>query len=203
MAFDKFLIAPFSDGMRRDIKPWLIPESAFEELNNAYVFRGRVKNRVGSLNPIYADTVSEVNSRLRMDLGTTHAVTGNITGTIPLGAVPLGAVGQAFSIGTEVFTVISAVAGAQDMLTTGASTTYTFDASTGVYDIQGAAVNTTLYFYPSLPVMGFANYEKIEINDEDTYAFDTRFSYRLLATGWERIGASIVTPNPDIWTARS
>lgn len=193
---DKFLIAPLSEGIRRDIKPWLIPQDAFETLNNAYIFRGRIKNRVGSINI----GLSGIDSRLRMNLGTTDPVTGNISGTIPLGAASLGAVGQAFSVGDEIFTVVDDSPGAQDMLTTGSATTHTFNVATGAYDIQGATVNTTLYFYPSLPVMGFTQYEQQEINDEDTYAFDTKFSYKLTATGWERIGISTTTPNPDIWT---
>jgi len=200
MAFDKFLIAPISEGMRRDIKPWLIPESAFEELNNAYIFRGRVKNRVGSINTGQFFDAASQSSRLRMKLGTTDPITGNIAGTIPLGAAGLGAIGQVFTAGDDVFTVITDAAGAQDMLSTGAATVYTFNAATGAYNIQGAATGEDFYFYPALPVMGLTNYEKLDINDEDTYGFDTKFSYKLLSTGWERIGNSIATPAADIWT---
>ena len=39
--------------------------------------------------------------------------------------------------------------------------------------------------------MGFTCYEQAAINDEDTYAFDTRFSYRLLATGWEAVTPAV------------
>ncbi len=43
-SFDKFVIAPLNSGLTADAKPWLIPDDAFERLNNAYVFRGIVKN---------------------------------------------------------------------------------------------------------------------------------------------------------------
>lgn len=46
MAIDRFLIAPLEEGLRTDLKPWLIPDSAYAELNNAYIFRGRLKKKV-------------------------------------------------------------------------------------------------------------------------------------------------------------
>ena len=48
MADNRFLIAPFNSGLDTSKKPWMIPDEAFEELNNAYVFRGRLKKRFGS-----------------------------------------------------------------------------------------------------------------------------------------------------------
>ena len=47
---DRFFIAPYEEksGLQTDHKPWLIPDEAFSELENAYVFRGRVRKRFGS-----------------------------------------------------------------------------------------------------------------------------------------------------------
>lgn len=42
-----FLIGPVKDGIRKDVKPWAIPEDAFDTLVNAYQFRGRIKKRLG------------------------------------------------------------------------------------------------------------------------------------------------------------
>ena len=42
-----FIVCPVKDGLRRDQKPWAIPEDAFETLTNAYQFRGRVLRRQG------------------------------------------------------------------------------------------------------------------------------------------------------------
>lgn len=42
-----FLIGPVKDGIRRDVKPFAIPEDAFETLINAYQWRGRVVKRSG------------------------------------------------------------------------------------------------------------------------------------------------------------
>lgn len=43
----EFLIGPIKDGVRKDLKPWIIPDDAFEELVNAYQFRGRIVRRSG------------------------------------------------------------------------------------------------------------------------------------------------------------
>jgi len=42
-----FLIGPTDEGIRRDIKPFAIPENAFETLTNAYQWRGRIVRRSG------------------------------------------------------------------------------------------------------------------------------------------------------------
>jgi len=53
MTSNQFMIGPIKDGVRKDIKPFAIPEDAFETLINAYQFRGRVVRKPGytSLNP--------------------------------------------------------------------------------------------------------------------------------------------------------
>lgn len=43
----EFLIGPIKDGIRKDLRPWAIPDDAFEELINAYQFRGRIVRRSG------------------------------------------------------------------------------------------------------------------------------------------------------------
>jgi hypothetical protein len=40
-------IGPIKDGVRKDVKPFAIPEDAFEDLTNAYQFRGRIVRRPG------------------------------------------------------------------------------------------------------------------------------------------------------------
>jgi hypothetical protein len=42
-----FAIGPVKDGLRKDIKPYAIPEDAFETLTNAYQWRGRIVKRSG------------------------------------------------------------------------------------------------------------------------------------------------------------
>ena len=97
---DRFLIAPYdkSSGLRSDLKPWLIPDEAFSALENAYVFRGRVRKRFGSRwfnnNPLL--------SRLRIQVGQVGAITPTTSAGILFDSLadtgfPLS-VGQGFSI---------------------------------------------------------------------------------------------------------
>lgn len=187
---DKFLIAPFKTGLEKDLKPWLIPEDAFSQLNNAYVFRGRIRKRFGSVNFGSVFDFEPKSSRLRIKVGTTHAGTGNLSGTVPGGADNIGAIGQQFSIGDESFTVT--LTNGTMLKTGGTASTYTYNTATGAYVFVAAALNTDVYFYPAKPVMGFANYESTNINQEPTYAYDTFFAYAIVNNGWERLDGETV-----------
>lgn len=211
MAFDKFLITggqgqpPFTTGMQQDMRPWLIADDSFENLENMFVFRGRTTKRFGSL----LTNGNQRLSRLRINLGNTDG-SGNITTTIPrAGNVPYikGAVGQMFSIGIELFTV-NVLGTPAVMLTTGASTIHTFDTSTGAGTsgqviINGAAATTPLFWYPSVPVMGLTEYASAPLsnnaNNNVTYGFDTTYAYKYTnGTGWERSG----TGAAPIWNGQ-
>ena len=182
---DKFLIAPIDNGLQEDLAPWLIPEDAFVEMTNAYVWRGRVRKRFGSR---YMGTEGQLSSRLRINLGNTHAVTGDLAGTVP-GAI--FKVGQMFSIEDQLFTVNTAGA-VQDMLQTGTPVpTATYSTTNGAYNFVGggAHLNKSVYFYPAEPVMGLANLETGTINNQPSFAFDTQFGY-MYNTAWNRTGAA-------------
>ena len=43
----KFLIGNYQTGLETDVRPWLLPKDAFAQLDDAYVFRGRVIRRPG------------------------------------------------------------------------------------------------------------------------------------------------------------
>lgn len=196
--FDRFLIAPINTGLQTDLKSWLIPDDAYSQLKNAYVFRGRVRKRFGSrfMGSGWSSAQTEpLFSRLRVNVGTTAAVTGNFGPTvIPVGSTgALWKIGQQFSIGTTIFTVVIANGA---MLTTGAATG-TFDTATGTLTIVGNNTNptTAIFWYPSEPVMGLTNYGEGTINNKPSYAFDTRFAYVFTGGSWQRSG-SAVTP---IW----
>jgi hypothetical protein len=185
---DRFLIAPLEVGLEKDLKPWLIPDTAYAELTNSYIFRGRIRKRFGS--KWMAD--DNLNSRLGIPLagGAGVGITdgaGNAVGTVPGSKFK---VGQQFSIDTEVFTVITAGI-AQPMITTGTSTVYTFNTVNGAYVINGATPGTQVYFYPAEPVMGITNYETGAINNQPSYAFDTQFAYTFSTGFWQRSGTSV------------
>jgi hypothetical protein len=184
---DRFFIAPYDQesGVHTDVKPWLVPDTAFAELTNAYVFRGRVRKRFGSR--WLSDT--SLGTRLRINIGVTPGALN-----IP-GPSPALAIGQMFSIGTDVFTIYQLGAGVATYSTNAAITcTINSVAATNTVSFAGAAAGLTVYYYPSLPVMGLLNVESTAINDESIIAFDTRFAYQYTG-GWERLATG-----PALWS---
>lgn len=193
MVLKSYLIAPFNSGLINNIEPWLTPEDAFQYLEDAYVWRGRVKKRFGY--SYLGDT--SLDSRLRINLGTTDG-NGDFSITVP-GAT--FAVGQMFSIGTELFTV-NATGTPATLLDTGAATVATFNTTSGALVITGADATTAVYFYPATPVMGLKLRETSNVNFEDTLGFDTQFAYYRVSGAWERLGTAVWTGgNADFyWT---
>jgi len=200
---DKFLIAPISVGLQNDVRPWLLPDSAFAQLNNAYVYHGRVRKRFSSylMDQSVDAEYQQFRSRLRIRLGTTDE-NGDLSGTIPGKNVtfPTGffSIGQMFSVGNEAFTV-TALGSPATVITTG-SGTLVFDTAltVGTYAITGGTALTALFFYPAKPVMGIHTYEVADVNDEFTIAFDQYFSYQYVsAGGWEALDFAVAN---NIWT---
>jgi len=198
MATDRFLIAPLEIGLERDLPPWQIPDDAYEKLENAYIFRGKIKKRFGSrytgntsneiLKPLY--------SRLRIKIGTTDG-SGNFSGTVPGNIYK---VGQQFSVDENVYSV--STSGLANLQVFGIGNG-TYNTATGAVTISNSAPSTDVYFYPAEPVMGLALYENNSINDQTAYAFDTQFIYKYTGAYW--INSYTATPftgsNSDFfWT---
>ncbi len=187
MAFDRFLIAPINTGLQTDLKPWLIANDAYQKLDNAYVFRGRVRKRFGGRysGTGWTDDLTEpLFSRLRVNIGTTDGA-----GDFPATAVPtaVGAIGQQFSIGDQIFTVYQANGAMFEVNGTG---TGTFNTATGSVTFTGADANTDIFWYPALPVMGITQYETLLMNENQSFAFDTKFAYKYVGS-WVRDGDAI------------
>lgn len=189
MAFDRFLIAPINTGLQTDLRPWLIADDAYAQLKNAYVFRGRVRKRFGSRlmgTGWSSPAVQGLYSRLSINIGNTDG-SGNISTTVPGAKFHPG---QMFSIGDEIFTVYQTGTPAT-MLDTGSATVKTYNTTNGAVVINGAAINTAVYFYPGEPVMGITNYETGPINIQPSYAFDTQFAYVFSGGFWQRSGTAV------------
>jgi len=199
MAYDKFLIG-YQDnrsGLQTNLKPWLIADNAFEALEDAYIFRGRVKKRFGSI-LMGADQTA---SRLRINLGNTNG-SGAFSGTVP-GVV--FEIGQMFSCGTDIYTVYQT--GTPGSCLSTSTATCTYNTSNGAVVIAGAAASTAVYFYPATPVMGLAEYYIDSTAETQNIAFDTQFAYQFNRTslGWYQLssGASTWTGSDSqfFWSA--
>lgn len=186
--FDRFMIAPINTGLETDMQPWLIPDDAFDQLVNAYVFRGRVVKRFGSalMNGSVAPEVAQQYSRLRVQVGTIAAPVSPVPGT-------KFNVGQMFSAGDQMFTVFQLGIPAA-MLATGPGTG-TFNTTTGAFTLAGTGLAgaTPIYWYPADPVMGLISFETPIINDEPVFGFDTQFAYTFNGTAWLRLGTAVWT----------
>lgn len=191
MPTDRFYIAPYdsNSGLQRDVKPFMITDQAFASLNNAYAWRGRIRKRFGSR--WLGNTQQE--TRLRVQVATTDGA-GAASDTVPGG---VGAIGQMFSIGSNLFTV-NALGAPANLLISGTAATATFDTSSGAFVFTGTTINTAVYWYPALPVMGMGSFQNALINAEALIAFDTQFAYAY-NFGWERIDGE-VTSGAATWT---
>lgn len=189
MAQDKFLIGynDSNSGLQSNVKPWLLADNAFETLNNAYVLRGRVKKRFGTI--LTGD--GQTGSRLRASLGPTNG-SGNLSGTVP-GVV--FAIGQMFSCGTDIFTVYQTGTPGTCLSTSAATCTY--NTTTGAFVITGSNVVTEVFFYPATPVMGITLYYNDQTNLYGTIAFDTQFAYVYdpINNVWARLSSG-----QSVWT---
>lgn len=188
MPFDRFIIAPIESGLQTDLRPWLIPDDAFARLENAYVFRGRVRKRFGSIYMGYgydSPFSQQLFSRLSIQVGTTND-SGNVSGTVP---GDIFAIGQLFSIGDAIFTVYQTGAPANMLRSDGVVATATYNTTNGDFVIDGSDAQTPVYFYPAQPVMGIGVYSLGPINNQPTFAFDTQFAYTFSGGYWQRSGS--------------
>lgn len=190
---DRFFIGPLNTGLQLDLRPWLIADDAFTTLQNAYVFRGRVRKRFGQqlTGSGYPNvTLAPFYSRVAVQVGTTDG-SGDASGTVPGDIFDIG---QLFVIGTAIYTVYQLGTPAA-MLQTVVTPTATFDTTTGAFVFVGAPAGQPIYWYPAQPIMGLTQYGVGPINDQPAYAFDTQFAYMFNGSYWIRSGSG-TTP---IW----
>lgn len=197
MSYEPHYISSIEDnsGLQTYFEPFLLPEKAFSELEDAYVWRGRVKRRVGF----------SLLGRLRRSL--TATAMGNISaagaGTFsfniftglglltsePNASVEIGSLTNiVISIGAPINQTLTDTTGTGTLVVAGAGpiTSATINYSTGVLSITfsgaaGASAATfTGAYYPGLPVMALPTDQTDSINAENLYAFDTKYAYRFI-----------------------
>lgn len=190
MKTDRFLIgyADANSGLQTNIKPWLIPDNAFANLSNVYIFRGRVRKRLGS---VWMGQ-TQLNSRFGYVVATTDG-SGDSSDTVP-GAI--FEVGQMFSIAEDVFTV-SVTGTPATLLSTNGSASMTYNTTTGAFTSTNATALTDVIFYPAQPVMGLTQYFDPTADEPLTIGFDTQFSYYFDTTSNTWIAFS---GGDDTWT---
>ncbi len=196
--YEALKITGMETGLVQEREEFLLPNDAYPTLENAYVWRERIKRKQG-----YA-----LLGRLRRVL--TAQVLGNTVGAVTtytfanifasfVPAVGASETNKSIQKGSLVITI-----GAPDTATftdnglggftvtgagvaLGSSVNYVTGAVTIVLSASagGSAITAAINYYPNLPVMGLPSRELNQINNEELVAFDQIYAYRIGGTGFE------------------
>lgn len=164
MSYQPFLIANFATGLDRELQPWMLPNDAFTDLFDGYVYRGVTHKRDGysglanGLKSIYTE------SRMVHEIAAEAYGVGNDT-TGPYLHV---AVSSPVARGRVTITAGAQSAvddGVGGFITTPAGGTGTIDYATGSMSITfnaivpaATAITVTYSYHQGFPVMGVMNF---------------------------------------------
>lgn len=191
MSYQNFLIAPFEVGQETDVQPWLVPEKAFTELENIYLYRGRLKKKDGfyQLGRLRRVITTQV-----LNQTTAVGVTTTIADVLADAAIALRATEPNAAIRPGSVTISTAApdAGTWDDTTTdgvmtatgGAALDGTINYATGAIVLNffpaalgGVNITVTFDYYPCFSVMGLNQRQLLAINLEEFIAFDEDYAY--------------------------
>lgn len=182
------VVSNFASGFETDRPPFFVNNDAFPVLNNAFIWRGRVRKKRG------ANNLGRLTRKLTdASLGNSPAsatwtftiystlvptITGESTAQIVPGLSPYTLV---ITDGTDTFTDIG------DGTLSGGIGGSTINYSTGSVTLKRSvalanAFTITFYYFPTLPVMGIRDFNRNFttsgfVNFPLTVFFDTKYSY--------------------------
>ena len=155
------IIANFDTGFETDKAPFLINNDAFPEINNAYVWRDRLKKKrgVSQLGRLQRNSVALATGQSTDGAG---AFSGNLITILSLESnSTFSTTGLSIIIGADTFTDTTPATG---ILTGSIGGTGTFNYATGALVISGAtaatAISVTFGYYPNIPVMGIRQFNQ-------------------------------------------
>lgn len=181
-------------GLETDKKPFLLPDQAFQQLQNAYCWRDRVLKRegielVGQLRRVLTaqslgSTVGAQLSYSFANIFTTIGITGENPQLEPGSLViTIGAPDAATFTdnGNGTFTVTGegVSAGSFVNYATG-NVVIEISSSTG-----GGAISAALHYFPGLPTMGIMQKDIAGVNLVQNVFFDTKYAYIFSGTGFQ------------------
>ncbi len=152
-------------GLVQNREEFLLPNDAYPTLQNAYIFRERIKRKPGY----------ELLGRLQRNIGTTDGAGNAVINITPL---PIQTGIASFTVGSNVFMDPGTTAnpGVQTLITNGPGTA-TLNRLTGVLTITGSNATTAVEYFPGLPVMGIRIRELQTSANDQTIFFDQNYAY--------------------------
>ena len=201
MSYTPFYIFGFEgdSGLNQYYEPFLIPEKAFPTLEDAYAWRGRIRKRQGytligrlqrNLSGITLSHQASGTSYTVADLLADSAI--DLRTAQPNAEIMAGSL--SITVGSLTFTD-----NGNGTLTGAPSGTGTINYVTGALHLTFTSslgstnVVVSFSYYPALPVMGLPTRETLDVNQEETIAFDTTYAYRYSGGEWEELPSSTPT----------
>lgn len=188
-------VKAFEQGLVQSREEFILPADAFPVLENAFVWRERIKRKqayqlLGRLQRVLTGVpLAAPGSTFIFILGLEASAQ-----IVPGSVIITDSGGNTFTDnGLGVFVGSPAGSGVINYTTTN----YTLFGSVGALTI------TTLSYYPSLPVMGIRARDLSPLNNEMTVFFDTKYAYNMTASGFvEFIPGTTWTGNDSdfFWT---
>jgi len=196
MSVNNLVISDFATGYQTNIAPAKLSNDAFPILEDALIWRNRLKQKDG------VKLVGRLRREIEFTLGSTDgagAFSGNII-TIASLETTANFEGESFSIVIGAATLTDNGLG----VLAGGGATGTINYATGAITIASAPAATsivaTFAYYPGLPVMGLPNFDTTQLNIEENLAFDTKYAYKFVTTQYEdeSFYKSTSTPRPAV-----
>jgi hypothetical protein len=186
MSFNVVRVDEFTKGIVDSETAFKIPDNAFVDMVNAYPLRNRVRLRDGNRKLARLRRCLTGESLANSPASPATAYTDNILTTLGLEStsqleqssirIIVNGVITVDDDGDGGFTRISGeTLDSANSSINYATGEFTITISSGNYNND--TVTTNFCYFPGLPVMGIHNFEQVEINFEETLAFDTTYAY--------------------------
>jgi hypothetical protein len=185
-AYTPLFIGGNATGLVQDRENFLLPVDAYPTLENAFVWRERIKRKQGYqlLGRLRRAGISVVG--LSLTLNTGQSV--NLISALSLEASAQIQPGSINITGTVDGTTYTDPAGNGVLVATGGTGTGgSINYITGLLTIAaggGQMITGTFAYFPILPVMGIRTRDLSPLNTEMTVFFDTKYAYNFSASGF-------------------